>query len=63
MDGLSVMISEIIREREIPYDFTYIWNMKNKNKLIKQKQIHKYRELVVARAEDVGEMGKIGEGD
>lgn len=57
------MISEIAREREIPYDFTDIWNLNNKNKKIKQKQTHKYRELVVATAEAVGGFGKIGEDD
>ena len=34
------------RERQIPYDITYTWNLKyNTNKLIyNQKQTHKYRE-------------------
>ena len=33
------------RKRQIPYDFTYMWNLKNKqtNKT-KQKQTYRYRE-------------------
>ena len=32
MDLEDVMLSEISqdRERQIPYDFTYMWNLKNK---------------------------------
>lgn len=42
MDLEGVTLSEISqdRERQIPYDFTYIWNLKNKTK---QKQTHRYR--------------------
>ena len=32
------------REREIPYDFTYMWNLKNKIKKKQNKQICRYRE-------------------
>ena len=33
------------RERQIPYDFTYMWNLKNKiNEQTKQKQTHTYWE-------------------
>ena len=69
MDLEGIMLSEV-RERQIPYDLTYKWNLKKKktknqkqmntfktNK--KQKKIHKYRELVAARG--VGERGKMGE--
>ena len=33
----SIMLSEIYQRRQIPYDFTYMWNLKNKtiNRLIK----------------------------
>ena len=32
------------RERQIPYDFTYMWNLKNKiSEQTKQKQTHRYR--------------------
>ena len=39
------MLSEISQsEKAIPYDFTYIWNLKNKiNKQTKLKQNHRYR--------------------
>ena len=34
---------EKVRERKMPYDFTYIWSIKNNiNEQTKQKQIHKY---------------------
>ena len=42
-----IILSEVKsdRERQILYDFTYMWNLKNKtNEKIKQKQIHRYRE-------------------
>lgn len=33
------------REKQMPYDSTYMWNLKNKlNKQRKHKQIHRYRE-------------------
>ena len=33
------------RERQMPYDFTYMWNLKNKiNEQADQKQTHRYRE-------------------
>ena len=36
------------RERQIPYDFTYMWNLKNKiNEQTKQKQTHTSREQTV----------------
>ena len=35
------------RERQIPYDFTYMWNIKSKiSKQTKQKQTHRYREQI-----------------
>ena len=41
----DIILSEISHtERQIPYDFTYMWNLKNTTKKQKQKQIHKYRE-------------------
>ena len=51
------------RERQIPYDITYTWNLKyNTNKLIyNQKQTHKYREKTCGRQrEGVVEEGRIG---
>ena len=50
MDGprwYYVKGSKSDRERQIPYDFTYMWNIKNQNKwtnITKQKQTHRYRE-------------------
>ena len=42
MDLEGIMLSEISqKERKIPYDFTYIWNLKNK---AKHKQKHRYKE-------------------
>ena len=32
------------RERQIPYDITYMWNLKyDTNELMKQKQTHRHR--------------------
>ena len=53
-------------ERQLPYDFTHIWNLKDKtNEQTKGKQTHRYKlvEQVVARGEDGGGIDKIGEGD
>ena len=34
-----------VRERQMPYDLTYLWNLKNKiNEQTKLKQIHRHRE-------------------
>ena len=34
-----------LREKQIPYNFTYKWNLKNNiNEQTKQKQTHRYRE-------------------
>ena len=32
------------RERQILYDFTYMWNLKNKTNKTEQKQTHRYWE-------------------
>ena len=49
MDGLEgIMPGKSDRGRPIPYDFPYMWNLKNKGTK-KQKQTHKYKELVVPR--------------
>lgn len=63
MDPEGIMLSKIITERQILYDFTYTQSLKYKtNKQIKQKQTHKHRE----QTDDftVGEMwgmGKVSE--
>ena len=44
------------RERQIPYDFTYMWNLKNKIKeQTKQKQTRRHKEwrIMVAGQEGV----------
>ena len=35
-----------VRERQVPYDFTYTWNLMNKENLkkTKEKQTHGYEE-------------------
>ena len=43
LEGIILMKS--VRERHIPYDFTYVWNLKNKiNEQTKQRLTHKSRE-------------------
>ena len=57
MDELVILIlSEVKseRERRIPYDTTYMWNLKygTMNLSTKQKQTHGHRELIlVAKGE------------
>ena len=41
MDLEGIMLGEIDRKRQIPYDFTYMWTL---IKQTKQKQTHRYRE-------------------
>lgn len=60
------MLSEISQtEWQIPYDCTYMWNLKNSKWTNKQKQAHRYREQsddVITRCVGVGGMGEIVEG-
>ena len=62
-----MLIEKSDRERQIPYDFTYMRNLKNKiNEQIKQSRnrlIDTENKQVVDRRERSGGMGKIGEGD
>ena len=44
------------RETEI-YHFTYMWNLKNQNKQIKQEQTHRYKENFMVTRWD-GSQGK-----
>ena len=52
-------------EKKIQYDFTYMWNLKNKQtkKEMKWKQTHGYREQMgdCKRGGENGALGKIGE--
>ena len=51
------------RERQIPYDFTYMQNLNNNiNEQTKQKKDSWGNRLVVARGERVGGLGEKGEG-
>ena len=45
MDLEIIILSKSDKERQIPYDITYIWNLKyNTNDLFtKQKQTHRHR--------------------
>ena len=41
----GVMLNKSGKERQVPHDFTYMWNLKNKiNEQTKQKLICRYRE-------------------
>ena len=43
----------------MPYDFTYMWNLKNQNKQAEQKLTHRYRDiLTVAIWERVWGLGE-----
>ena len=49
------------RERQIPYDITYIWNLKyDTNLSTKQKQSHRHREQTCRCQEGEGEGGEEG---
>ena len=69
MDGLEgIMICEINQiERKIVYNFTYMWNLKNKaNEQIQQNRnrvIETENKLAVARGEGVKGIKEIGKGD
>ena len=52
-----------VTERQLPYDFTYMWNLKI-NEQHRNRLIDRENKLVVARREGVVVGGdKIGEGD
>ena len=38
MELESIMISKPVRERQIPYDFTHMWNLRNKTSKEKKKR-------------------------
>ena len=48
---IEIIILSKARERQIPYDFTYMWTLKyGKNKPIyKQKWTHRHRDLKMPR--------------
>ena len=53
------------QERQMPYEFTYMRNLKNKiNEQAKQKRTHRYREdWQLPDGREVEGMGEKGEGD
>ena len=43
--GYYIQWNVSVRERQMPYDFTYMWNLKNKiHEQAEQKQTQRYRE-------------------
>ena len=69
MDGpTGYMLSEI-KERQIPYNFTHVWNLRNKTNEQRKKETNKKtlltteNKLVVARGKVGGGMDEIGKGD
>jgi len=59
MDLENIMLSEI-RQRQIPYDITYMWNLK-KNKENKNEHINTENRLVVSTGRE-WKMGKLVNG-
>ena len=67
MDGHTVFYAKwnkADRERQIPYDFTCMWNLKSqaKNKQ-KTRLLNTEHKLVFVRGEVDERMGEIGKGD
>ena len=65
MDPEGTLLSEVSQtERQILYDFTYLWNQKKTKQTNNTKQTQRSIEikLMVARVEGDGEMGEKGEG-
>ena len=44
----TTMLSKIVRERQIPYDFTQMWNLRNKQAKVK-KERHKPRNRLIKK--------------
>ena len=54
-----VIPNEISQRRQLPYDFTHTWNLKNKmNEQSKQKRVRRYIERVGDRRAGVGGQGE-----
>lgn len=49
------------RERQIPFDFTDKWNLRNKTHINKSRTVTKEKKVVVASGAVGGSMGKMGE--
>ena len=53
----DIMLSKPVRERKTPYDFTYLWNLKNNiNKQNRSRLIATENRLTVFRGEGVGQL-------
>ena len=67
MELEGIMLSEISQRKQIPYDFTQIWNLRNRlNEQRKKRQTKTETltfKLVVTRGEVVWRMGEIGDED
>ena len=73
LDPEDIMLSEISQsERQIPYDFTHVWNLRKKPKKktdktrqnkTKNSLLITENKLMVTRRGMCRGMGKIGEGD
>ena len=52
MDLEGIVLSKTNRERQMPHDFTYMWNLKNKiNNKNRNKLIDTEKKLMIARGE------------
>ena len=62
MDLEGIILNEnSYSERQIPYDFTYMWNLKNKTN--ENRLIDTGNKQGVARREGRGRINEVGEGD
>ena len=60
----GIMLNEMSdRERQIPYNFTYVWNLKNKKTNIIKQKTHRYREETSGCQRWGWEDGQKSEGD
>ena len=56
--GYNAKLNKSERERQIPYDFTYMWDLKNKiNKQDRNKLIDTENRLTAPRADRIGGLG------
>ena len=59
LEGINIKCNKSNRESQVPYDFSYMWNLKNKTKQYNQNC--KYREQTDGCCQRVG--GQNGEGE
>ena len=59
IDLEGIMLSKPVRERQIPYNFTYMWNVKNDiNKQNRNRLIDTENRLMVSEGNGVGGLGE-----